>query len=376
MPKKMYLHKICLMKILHFYPARFPVTMYGGTPRITQWLAREQAKAGHQVYLMALEGSSLEGVEVIGFPENATSEELDRLVPGEVEIIHAYTYGHKHDFKKPFIITHDRMGMVRDFHPNTVFVSKRHAQIHGSNAFIHYGLPAEEYPFTEQKEDYLIFLALASWPVKNLEGAIRVARDAGIKLVIAGGYRLSLDRRIKSLGVLGDKNKKEWLRRAKALIFPVIWDEPFGIVMIEAFACGTPVVGTSFGSLPEVIAPDRGFVCQSHREMVEAVQKLGQISPQKCRAAAENYFHIRRMAEQYFAFYQEILATGYFDKSNQPRLKSDLSPALNLRYYDGYRPANRLWRKLGPYLNSGYARYRNLTREFTSDEIPSRDLSV
>lgn len=352
------------------------MTMYGGTPRITQWLAREQLKMGHQVYLMALEGSSLPGVEVIGFPANAVSEELDRLVPGDVDIVHAYTYGHKHDFKKPFIITHDRMGMVRDFHPNTVFVSKRHAQIHGSSAYIHYGLPAEEYPFTEQKEDYLIFLALANWPVKNLEGAIRVAREAGTKLVIAGGYRFSLDSRIKSLGVLGDKNKKEWLRRAKGLIFPVIWDEPFGIAMIEAFACGTPVIGSCFGSLPEVIAPDRGFVCHSHREMVEAVQKLDQISPQKCRSSAENYFHIRRMAEQYLGLYQKILANGYFDKSNQPQLKGDSPPAMNLRFYEGYRPAHLFWRKLGPFINSGYARYRNLTRQFASDEIPSPDLSV
>jgi len=337
---------------------------------MVQWLMKEQVKMGHQVYLMALPGSKIEGVEVVEVPENSGSEFIDRLVPSEVDIIHAHTYTEKHDTKKPMLITYDRMGLIKKFHPNTVFCSKRHAEIHHGKYFIHYGVAAEEYEFSEQKDDYFMFLAMAGWPVKNLEGAIRAVKDAGANLVIAGGYRPSLSGKIKSEGMLGDKRKKQLLSRARALLFPVIWDEPFGIVMIEAFASGTPVIGTPFGSLPEVINKDNGFVCKSHEQLVAAIKNIDTISNRACREQALGYFGIRRMAEDYQKIYEKILERGQLDQ--QPFLEGDIQPGLQLKLYDGYRPPGVLWRLLGNKLTTLYTNYRESRRVYEDDEVSSK----
>jgi glycosyltransferase involved in cell wall biosynthesis len=358
------------MRILHFYPALFPIKMYGGTPRVVQWLMKEQVKMGHQVFLMALPGSRIDGVEVVEVPENADPEALDRLAPSGVDIIHAYAYTEKHDTKKPMLITYDRMGMIKKFHPNTVFCSKRHAEIHHGKYFIHYGVAAEEYDYSDEKEDYFMFLAMAGWQVKNLEGAIRAVKDAGVKLVVAGGYRPSLSGKITSVGMLGDKRKKELLSRARALLFPVIWDEPFGIVMIEAFACGTPVIGTPFGSLPEVIKKDAGFVCQSHQELASAIKNINSISNRACREQALGYFSIRRMAEDYQKIYEKILERGQLDQ--QPFLAGDAQPGLQLRLYEGYRPPGFLWRRFGTKLTTLYTNYRESRRVYESDEVSAK----
>ena len=208
------------MKILYYYPSHFPVKMYGGTPRVVQWLTREMVNLGHQVYLMALSGSSLEGVETIGIEEDATPEQIVSRVPGDADLVHLFTYQTLPNFKKPILVTFDRLHRVENFHPNTIFVSKRHAQLHNSTYYIHHGLPYQDFPCSSEKLDYYAYIGPVNSFGKNVEVAIHLAKDAGINLLIAGGYRFSFHNIIRSMGIIGESKKKELLGRARGLIFP------------------------------------------------------------------------------------------------------------------------------------------------------------
>lgn len=363
------------MKILYYYPATFPVRMYGGSQRVIQWLIPEMIRRGHQIYLIALEGSRLEGAEIIPMTEKDSPEKIIARAPSDTDLVHLFSYKTLYDFKKPLMITFDRIGAGINFHPNTVFISKRHAQLHHSDCFIHHGLQAAEYPYSDKKEDYLMFMSTINSLGKNLDGAIRVAKDAGIRLVIAGGYRFSLSRGIESVGVIGHRRKTELLKNARGFIFPVLWDEPFGLVNIEALACGTPVIATPYGANPEIVDKDTGFICQSHREMVEAVHQLQRISPAVCRQKVENYFNSARMAEQYLELYQRLLETGRINAGPAPYLAPDADPLNTFYYYQGYRKPPAICLKLRPRINSLYTRWRERRRRLEQDEIPSRDLT-
>ncbi|HHE65073.1 MAG TPA: glycosyltransferase family 4 protein [Bacteroidetes bacterium] len=362
------------MKILYYYPARFPITMYGGTPRVIQWLISELKKREHQIYLMALEGSELEGVELIPISEKDSPQNIINKVPEDVDIIHLFSYKTLHNFNKPLLITFDRLGVVRKFHPNTVFISKRQAELYHSKCFIYHGLPVEEYPYCEEKEDYLVFIGTSAYG-KNLEGAIRVAKDAGIRLFIAGTYRFSLSPKIKSLGIIDEGQKKQLLKKARGFIFPVIWDEPFGLVNIEALACGTPIIATPFGANPEIINQDVGFICQSHQEMVEAVSRLDEISPQNCRARVEKYFNSSRMAEQYLNMYKRVLEGGRIHPDAQPYVEPNIDTTKIYHYYHGFSAPGFFYRKLGSKINSFYGRWREWQRRFEANKISTLDLT-
>jgi glycosyltransferase involved in cell wall biosynthesis len=132
----------------------------------------------------------------------------------------------------------------------------------------------------------------------------------GFKLIIAGGWRLSFRRNIKFIGEVDDKEKAELLAGAKALIFPTNWEEPFGLVTIEALASGTPVITTNKGAMPEVITPDVGFRCNSFEEFQEAIKRIDEISPRKCRERVEKNFTAEIMAEKYIRAYEKIIQTG------------------------------------------------------------------
>jgi glycosyltransferase involved in cell wall biosynthesis len=189
-------------------------------------------------------------------------------------------------------------------------------------ATVPHGIRADRYwPAKHPDRGYLAFLGRIA-PEKGPDVAIRVARQAGIPLRIAakvdpadriyfeGTIRPLLDDPlVEFIGEIGADRKPEFLANALALLFPIRWPEPFGLVMIEAMACGTPVIAWESGSVPEVIEPGvTGFIVHSEREALAAIEQVGRLDRRAVRAAFERRFTARHMAEAYVDVYRSLLA--------------------------------------------------------------------
>ncbi|HEU5396693.1 MAG TPA: glycosyltransferase, partial [Verrucomicrobiae bacterium] len=230
--------------------------------------------------------------------------------------------------EKPFVVTVEGNGKPGErFHANTIFVSRQHAANHGSKHFVHNGLDPAEYRCAAARGDYAVFLAKARWPVKNLAGAIAVARRAGVELCVLGSRNWPFDlqkrmpafRGVRYLGMTGGEEKREWLARARCLIFPVRWHEPFGIALIEALAAGAYVAGTPYGSLPEIVAPGTGVLETDAETLAEAVRHPERFDPAKCREhiMRSGFSHLD-MARAYLRYYEAILARGRLGDADEP----------------------------------------------------------
>ena len=185
---------------------------------------------------------------------------------------------------------------------------------------IHHGIDPHSCHLAEEKQEYLAFLGRIA-PIKGTHIAIEVAKKSGIPLKIAGEiqpmYQQYFDSEIKPqidgrfieyIGEVDMKAKNELLSKARALLFPIQWDEPFGLVMIEAMACGTPVLAFSGGSVPEVVRDGvSGWICKSAAEMSERAQNVG-IEPSTVQEYVRETFSLDRMADQYLELYQQIAA--------------------------------------------------------------------
>jgi glycosyltransferase involved in cell wall biosynthesis len=185
---------------------------------------------------------------------------------------------------------------------------------------VYHGLPSESLHPRFEPGSYLAFLGRLT-KEKGPEDAMRIARDAGMPLRIAAKvpkgersyFKEQLEpkidgRQVQLTGEVNDQTKEEFLANASALLFPIDWPEPFGLVMIEAMACGTPVIAYRHGSVPEVIDEGvTGFVVDSEEEAVRAVRRLSEIDRRQVRACFERRFTARRMASEYVALYEELI---------------------------------------------------------------------
>jgi glycosyltransferase involved in cell wall biosynthesis len=201
---------------------------------------------------------------------------------------------------------------------------------------VHHGFPPEQYVFHPKGEGYLAFLGRIS-PEKRPDRAIEIARRCGKRLKIAAKVDAA-DRAywteviepmvrgeplVEFIGEIGDAEKSAFLGGADALLFPIDWPEPFGLVMIEAMACGTPVIAFGCGSVPEVVEPGvSGFIVDDVDAAVAAVRRIGEISRQGVRAAFETRFSSTAMARRYLSIYAQLRRSGAAVAGYGDRLES------------------------------------------------------
>jgi glycosyltransferase involved in cell wall biosynthesis len=184
---------------------------------------------------------------------------------------------------------------------------------------IHHGIPVRDYAWSNKKDDYVAFLGRFA-PCKGAHVAIEAARLAGVRIKLAGEIQpvfrdywnqirpLIDGDRVQYVGEADCALKNALLSRARALLFPIQWEEPFGLVMIEAMACGTPVLAFAGGSVKEIVRDGvNGWICRDAADMAARITSLD-ISPAACRAFVADHFPVARMADQYLSVYQRALA--------------------------------------------------------------------
>lgn len=299
------------MHIAHVSAWRLPYKLYGGSQRVIIWQARAQARMGHRVTLVAPAGSTCPDVTVVGVPQG---DDFGRYIPADADVMNLVGSSWL-DLPVPSIITvQGNSPFEMSSHPNKVYVSRNHAQRAGAQAFVYNGVDPDEYVYRERKDDYLLFLSKVSRPAKGIRVALRLARRLGFRLLVAGGNRFSLRKTgglwdsvradVRFCGMVGGQRKAELIAGARALLFPISWEEPFGIVVAEALVSGTPVITTPRGAMPELVTPDVGFLCADEAALEEAIRRVGEISPAACRQRALEHFSDTVCARKYIQYYE------------------------------------------------------------------------
>jgi glycosyltransferase involved in cell wall biosynthesis len=327
-----------------------PPKLYGGTERVVAWLIEELVELGHDVTLFASGDSKTRAKLVPVWPRalrlgrprtdpvgvQAALLETVACRAKDFDVIHCHIdWLHLPLLSRagvPFVTTfHGRLDIaglpaVADLFPDAPFISISENQrlpLPKANwlGTVYHGLPESSLRPSFAPGGYLAFLGRLAQE-KGPEPAIRIARAAGMRLRIAakiprgnrGYFKEQLEPlvdndQIRIAGEVDDRSKREFLAGATALLFPIDWPEPFGLVMIEAMACGTPVIAFRRGSVPEVIEDGvSGFVVDTEDEAVQAVKRLSDLDRRTVRQAFERRFTARRMAEDYVNHYRKLLS--------------------------------------------------------------------
>jgi glycosyltransferase involved in cell wall biosynthesis len=340
------------MKIAQVSPLfeTVPPNGYGGTERVVHYLTEELVRLGHQVTLFASADSTTSARLVPAIEtslRNAMASptmalachtiELGMLadIAGTFDVIHFHTdylhFPYAAGLKIPHVTTlHGRLDLpelaplYRHFRrtPLVSISDSQRAPLPWVNwrGTVHHGVPAALYPFEPEPGNYFLFLGRIA-PEKRVDRAIEIALRTGTPLYIAAKvdeadadyYRTCILPKIDHplihfLGEVGDREKPGLLKQARALLFPIDWPEPFGLVMIEALACGTPVIAYANGSVPEVLQHGvTGYIVNNQEDAVQAARNIGQIDRRQCRAAFEKRFTAARMAQSYIDLYEQML---------------------------------------------------------------------
>ncbi len=340
------------MRIALLSPVWFPVppTGYGGIEWVVSILADSLADAGHDVTLFA-SGDSRTKAKLVSVYPVAPSE---RIGTSLTELHHALACYERAD---EFDVVNDHSGLpaaALGGAVETAVVHTVHGPLDGEAGPVYEqvarvaphvglislslnqrkplpGLPwvancpnaidLDAYPLEPERGDYLLFLGRLSFD-KGAHRAIEVAKAAGLPLKLAGKMREPLEKEyfethvrpnlgwgIEYLGEISHEEKVSLLQHARATLFPISWEEPFGLVMIESMACGTPVIATRWGAVAEVIEHGRdGLIVDDHLEMVDAIAEADRLDPLECRRAAEERFSSERMVRDYEEAYRAVIS--------------------------------------------------------------------
>lgn len=341
-------------------PPWFPVPppAYGGIERVVADIVDVMVDMGHDVILLAPAGSQTKA-RLIPTVERHLTLDLSRKEMNEawartssfayrvareegVDVIHDHTdFPHGQHYPIPVVRTmhgpaveelvskYLPMGLQGD---GFVAISARQAELYQEKVrelfgpderlnivgVVHNPVDISSLPFRAEKEDFVLFLGRCDWE-KNPDGAIRVARAAGKHLVMA--LRVTVNERpyfervvepllgpdVTLLGEITPQERDDWLARAEAVLFTSQWEEPFGLVMTEAMACGTPVLAFRRGAAPEVILHgETGFLCANEDEMAAMVYRVKEINPHRCRKHVEENFTPQVAARRYLKIYQTM----------------------------------------------------------------------
>ncbi len=344
-----------------------PPKLYGGTERVVSWLTEELIALGHEVTLFA-SGDSVTSAKLeaiwpralrldgsVRDPNALHMAMLERVYrrAGDFDFLHChldyYPFSLLSRQTTPFATTlHGRLDLpehqpVFDTFSSIPVVSISNAQrrplpqANWVRTVLH-GLPERLLTPKPVKPSYFAFLGRIA-PEKRVDRAIHIAQHCGVPLKIAakvdradrGYYEEQIEPLIRSnkvveyIGEINDEDKADFLSGAIALLLPIDWPEPFGLVMIEAMACGTPVIVYNRGSAPEIIEEGlTGFVVEDDEGAIGAVDRLGQLSRENIRKRFEERFTARRMAQDYLAVYRSLSA----NTERHLRLVPHEAPAL------------------------------------------------
>lgn len=342
-----------------------PPQLYGGTERIVCYLTEELVARGHDVTLFASGDSQTSARLIAGCPRAlrlancsdslalhlAMIEQVARRAR-EFDIVHFHVdYLHfpvsRRERYRHVTTLHGRLDLPEIRPMFTRFADLAVVSISDAQraplpylawqATVYHGFPRDLYRFEPRPGDYLAFLGRIS-PEKRLDRAIEIARRTGYRLRVAA----KIDRadhdyysrhiapllrqpHVEFLGEIGERDKQELLGGALALLFPIDWPEPFGMVMAEALACGTPVVAYRGGSVAEVIDHGvTGFVCADLAQAISAVGRIHELSRATCRRVFERRFTAERMASDYTAIYHRLaMELGELDALRQHGERDD-----------------------------------------------------
>jgi glycosyltransferase involved in cell wall biosynthesis len=329
-----------------------PPQQYGGTERVVAYLTDELVRQGHDVTLYAT-GDSHTRAKLVPITPRGLRLEADCRDPQAMElltldrvhrdadrydVIHFHTspvhYPASRHLRVPHVTTlhgpldlHEQQRLYQAYDDVPV-VSISHAQRRPApeanwQANIYHGMPRDLCRFHPKPDGYLAFLGRIC-PEKRPDRAIEIAKRANLPLKIAAKVD-PVDRRyyeehikplldhplIQFLGEVNDESKTEFVGRARAMLLPVDWSEPFGLVMIESMACGTPVIAWDLGSIPEVMVDGvTGFVVNSIEAAVEAARRVDEIDRAGCRRVFEERYTVERMANEYVGLYHKLHRCG------------------------------------------------------------------
>jgi glycosyltransferase involved in cell wall biosynthesis len=343
-----------------------PPKLYGGTERVVHWLTEELVAMGHDVTLYASGDSHTSATLEAPWPKalrfDSSVRDPNALHMMMLERVRQrandFDFLHFHLDYYPFsLFSRQSTSFVTTLHgrldlpehqpvfatfPSTPVVSisdsqRRPVPHAGWVRTIHHGLPERLLTPQPMRQEYFAFLGRIA-PEKGLDRAIHIARQCGIPLKIAakvdkvdreyyeGIIRPLIDGKdIEYIGEIGDGQKSKFLSGALAVLVPIDWPEPFGLVMIEAMACGTPVIAFNRGSVPEIIEDGlTGFIVEDERSAVGVVHRLSKLSRTEIRKRFEQRFTARRMAQDYLEVYRELM------QGEAPRLRlvANESPPL------------------------------------------------
>ncbi len=339
------------MKIAQVAPLyeSVPPKLYGGTERVVSYLTEELVDQGHDVTLFASADSitaaelrpqsrralRLEQLEVDPLPDHLLMLSEVIADANEFDVIHFHTGYLQLPLlrltKTPAVTTmHGRMDIPSLQRTLRAYRAERFVSISdhqrgpatwlGWERTIYHGLPHDYFELVEEPGSYLAFLGRIS-PEKRVDRAIEIAKRAGIPLRVAAKVDpydqeyfeaeirpLLDDPLVEYVGEISDAEKGAFLGNARALLFPIDWPEPFGLVMIEAMACGTPVIAYPMGSVPEILTDGKtGRHVRSIDEAVRAVEAIDSLSRRRCREEFEERFTARRMAQDHVALYRHLM---------------------------------------------------------------------